>query len=71
MAGKIGAKFEKNDLYFQKLHEKFGKFSSEHSKASKLGLSWNTYIQSRKLMRLNFTGKLCVMTTKNDGKFRE
>ena len=38
-------------------------------KISKLGLCWGPFIQSRKCMSLKFTGELCVMTKKNDGKF--
>ena len=41
---------------------------SEHSKVSKLGLWWNTIIQSRKFMRLKSTEPLCVITMKNDAK---
>ena len=45
-----------------KSHAKFGKFSPQHSKVSKLGLSWSPF------MNLKFTGELCIMTVKNDGK---
>ena len=63
--------WSKTDLFFQKWHKEFGKFSPEHSKVSKLGLWWDSFIQSRKCMRLKFIGKLCVMTVKNDGKFEK
>ena len=33
---------------------------------SKLGLSWDHFVQSRKYMSLKFTGYLRVMTIKND-----
>ena len=38
-------------------------------KFSKLGLSLDSFIQSRKCMSLNFKGELCVLTIKNDAKF--
>ena len=53
------------------MHEKFGKFSSEHLKMSKLELSWDPFVQSRKGMTLKFTEELCVMTMKNNAKFEE
>ena len=59
----------KTDLWFGKWHEEFGKFSPEHTKFSKLGLSLDPFIQSRKCMSLKLTGELCVMTMKNDAKF--
>ena len=40
--------WRKTDLRSQKWHEKFGKFSPEHSKVSKLGFWWDPLIQSRK-----------------------
>ena len=49
--------------------DEFGKFSTEHTKFSKLGLSLDPFIQSRKCMSLKLTGELCVMTMKNDAKF--
>ena len=52
-------------------HEKFGKFLSEHSKVSKLGLWWDLLIQYRKCMSLKFTEELCIMAIKNDAKFEE
>ena len=38
---------------------------------SKLELSWDPIVQSRKCMSLKFTEKLCVMTMKNDTKIEE
>ena len=38
---------------------------------SKLGLSWDLFVQSRKCMSLKFTEELCVMTIKNDTKIEE
>ena len=54
-----------------KWHEGFGKFSTEHSKVSKLGLWWNPFVQSRKCINLQFTEELGVMTMKNDTKFEK
>ena len=61
----------KIDLWFGKWHEEFGKLLPEHSKVSKLRLSWDPFIQSRKCMSLIFTEELCVMTMKDDAKFEE
>ena len=54
---------------FGKWHEEYGKFLTEHTKFSKLGLSLDPFIQSRKCMSLKLKGELCVMTMKNDAKF--
>ena len=59
------------DLWFGKWHEKYGKFSPQHLKVSKLGLWWDLLIQSWKTMSLEFTEELCVMTMKNDAIFEE
>ena len=56
---------EKTDLWFRKWHEEYGKYLPEHSKVSKLGLWWDSFIQSRKGMSLKFTEELCIMTMKN------
>ena len=61
----------KTDLWFEKWHEEYGKFSPEHLKDWKLGLSWNCLVQYRKCMSLNFTDGLCIMKMKNDAKFEE
>ena len=63
--------WRKTDLWFEKRLEKFGKFSPEHLKVSKLGLWWDPFVQSRKGMTLKFTEELCVMTMKNNAKFEE
>ena len=62
---KIWAKTDlwKNDT------EEFDKFLPEHSKFSKFGLWWDSFIQIRKCMNLKFTGELRVMAMKNDAKF--
>ena len=52
-------------------HMAFCEFSPEHLKVSKMELWWDLLIQSRKRMRLKFTEKLCVMTTKNDERFEQ
>ena len=61
--------WRKIDLWFAKRHEKFGKFSPEHLKVSKLGPWWDPFVQSRKFMSLKFTEELYVMKTKNDATF--
>ena len=63
--------YRKTDLSFEKRHEKIGKFSPEHLKVSKLRLWWDPFVQSRKGMTLKFTEELCVMTMKNNAKFKE
>ena len=63
--------WRKTDLWFEKRLEKFGKFSPEHLKVSKLGLWWDTFVQSRKGMTLKLAEKLCFMTMKNNAKFEE
>ena len=62
---------KKTDLWFEKWHEKFGKFSPEHLKLSKLGLWWDPFVQKRKRMSLKFAEELYVMAMKNDAKFEE
>ena len=47
--------WRKTDLWFEKRLEKFGKFSPEHLKVSKLELWWDPFAQSRKCMTLTFT----------------
>ena len=56
-------------MWFGKLHEEFGKFSPQHTKFSKLGLSLDPFIRSRKCMSLKLKAELCVMTMKNYTKF--
>ena len=63
--------WRKTDLWFGKWHEQFGKFSPEHSKVSKLGLWWDSFLQSRKCMTLKFKEELCVMTIKNNAESEE
>ena len=63
--------WRKTDFCFQKWHEEFGKFSPEHLEVSKLGLWWNSFVQSWKYMSLKLTGEFCVMTMKNDAKIEE
>ena len=58
--------WRKTDFCFQKWHEEFEKFSPEHLKVSKLGLRWDSLVQSWKCMSLRFAGELCVMQMKND-----
>ena len=61
----------KTDLWFEKWHEKFGKFSPEHLKVLKLGPWWDPLVQRRKFISLKCTEELYVMTMKNDAKFEE
>ena len=63
--------WRKTDFCFQKWHEEFEKFSPEHLKVSKLGLWWDSFVQSWKCMSLRFTGELCVMRMKNGAKIEE
>ena len=63
--------WRKTDFCFQKWHEEFEKFSPEHLKVSKLGLWWDSFVQSWKCMSLRFTGELCVMRMKNGPKIEE
>ena len=60
--------WRKNNLWFEKWHEEFGKVSPEYLKVSKLGLWWDPFVQSKKCMSLQFTEELCVITMKNDTK---
>ena len=57
------------EVQFGKWHEEFGKSASEHTKFSKLGLSWDSFTQSRKCMSLKLEVELNVITMKNDAKF--
>ena len=57
---------KKNDLWFGKWHEEFGKYSSEHLKMSKLVFSWDPFFQSRKCMSYNITEELWVMILNNE-----
>ena len=63
--------WRKIDLWFEKRLKKFGKFSPEHLKVSKLELWWDPFLQSRNGMTLKFPEELCVMTMKNNAKFGE
>ena len=63
--------WRKIDLWFEKWHQEFSKFSPELSKVSKLGLWRSPFVQSRTCTGLKFTEELCVMTVKNDAKFEE
>ena len=63
--------WRKTNSWFGKWHEKFGKCSPDHSKVSKLELWLDPFIHSRKCLGLKFTEELCVMTMKDDAKFKE
>ena len=62
---------KKNWLVVWKMTWGIWKISPEHSKVSKLGFWWGSFIQSRKCMGLKFTEESCVMTMKNDAKSEE
>ena len=57
--------WRKNELCFQKWYEKFEKFSPEHLKVSKLGLWWDSFIQSRKCISLKLTGRGIDLSVEN------
>ena len=61
--------WRKTGQWFEKRNEKFGKFSPDYLKVSKLELWWDPFVQSRKGMNLKFTEELCVMTMNNNAKF--
>ena len=63
--------WRKTDLLLGKWHEKYGKFSPEQWKVSKLELWQDAFVQSRKYISFKFTVELCVMTMKNDTKIKE
>ena len=63
--------WRKTDLWFERRLEKFGKFSPEHLQVSKLGLWWDPFVPSRKVMTLKFAEELWVMAMKNNAKFEE
>ena len=72
MTLEMDAKFQEKltcGCQIPQLNEEFGNVSPVHSKVSKLELSWDSFIQSRKCKSLKFTGELFVMTMKNDVKF--
>ena len=46
--------WRKTDLWFEKRLEKFGKFSPEHLKMTKLRIWWDPFVQNRKGMALKF-----------------
>ena len=45
--------WRKADMWFEKWHEEFGKFWTEHSKVSKLVFSWDLFVQRGKCMSYN------------------
>ena len=50
--------WRKNDLWFGKRHEEFGKFSSEHLKMLIMVFAWDPFVQSRKYMSYKLTEEL-------------
>ena len=72
MALNINAKFEgkltcvsKNDM------RNLANFHQSTLESLKIGTFIWSFIQSRKCLSLKVTGELCVMTMKNDKKFKE
>ena len=63
--------WKKTELWFEKWHDKSGKFSPEGLKVWKLGFWWDPFVQSRKYISLKFTEELCLVTMKNDAKYEE
>ena len=61
--------FERLTSGLKKRLEKFGKFSPEQLKVSKLELLWDPFVQSRTVINLKLTEELCVMTMNNNAKF--
>ena len=58
--GRAMQNLKKTDLSFGKWYEEFGKFLSEHLKVSKLVLSWDPFVQSRKCTSLKiYRGVIC------------
>ena len=51
---------KENWLLLSKITQGLGKISPEHSKVSKLGLCWDSFIQSRKFTSLKFKVELVV-----------
>ena len=70
MTLKIDAKLEEKLSYGLK-NEEIGKFLPEHSKASKLGISWDPSIKSRKCISLKFIEELFIMTMKHGAKLMQ
>ena len=69
MALNTDTKFEgKVTFSFKNDKRNLGNF---HQKASKFGLWWDSFIQSRKSMILKLSGELFVMTMKKDPKLEE
>ena len=52
--------WRKTDQWFEKGHEKFGKFSPEYLKVPKLGLWWDPFVQSRNTQYFYFSVILLI-----------
>ena len=66
----------KSDAIFEekltrRLENDMRNMANFHQGTWKLWLWWDPLIQSRKCMSLKFSEELCVMTMKNDAKFKE
>ena len=53
--------WRETDLWFEKRLDKFGKFSPEHLKVSKLRLWWDPFVQSRKGIRSSVSWQWRIM----------
>ena len=68
---KLMQSLKKNWLVLSKMTWGIWQIFTRALESLKIGILWYIFIQSRKYMTLKFTGELCVMTMKNDGKFKE
>ena len=59
-----------NWLVVSKMRRGISKIFTRHLKVSKLGLWFDSFIQSRKCMSVKFTWELCVMKMKNDANWK-
>ena len=70
MTLKSEAKFERKLIYCVKNGKNLVTFDSS-THASKLGLWWDPFVQSRICISVKFTEELCARTMNNDTKFEE
>ena len=70
MTLKSEAKFERKLIYCVKNDKNLVTFDSS-THASKLGLWWDPFVQSRICISVKFTEELCARTMNNDTKFEE
>ena len=63
--------FKKNWLVVWNMTWEICKFPPEHLEVSKLGLSWDPFVQNRKGMTLKITEEIYIMAMKNNAQFEE